>query len=259
MLRRLPLHPGETTAEPIDPDDVAALIAAEARPAPPHRPWVAVNMVTSADGATTTSAGVSGDLGSDTDMAVFGALRSIADVVLAGSGTVTAERYRPPKAGPARRDQRLARGQAPLPRLAVVSNRGDVDLDLPLFSEATPESRPIVLVATNAVDDERRHRLDQVAEVIDAGDSLVDPAIAVRLLGDRTGASVVVCEGGPTLNGLLLAGDLIDEWCLTIGPILAGGESHRGSHGPTLAEPLTLDLARAWQHDGELLLRYVRH
>lgn len=258
MLRRLPLRPGETTAEPIDPDHIAALIAAEPRPAPPDRPWVVVNMVTSADGATTTEAGVSGDLGSDTDMAIFAALRSIADVVLAGSATVTAERYGPAKVRPERREQRSARGQAERPRIAVISNRGDIDLDLPLFAADDADNRPILLVAAGQVDDERRNVLESVAEVVEAGEGLVDPSVALRRLSEHTGANVVVCEGGPTLNGLLIAADLIDEWCLTLGPSLAGGESHRGSHGPALGRPHSLELARAWHQDDELFLRYVR-
>jgi riboflavin biosynthesis pyrimidine reductase len=257
MLHRLPLPPNDPVGEVIERDDIGALIAAESRPTPADRPWVVVNMVTSADGATTVG-GVSGNLGSDIDMAVLGALRSVADVILAGSRTVAAERYRPAKVSVARREQRVGRGQAPVPRIAVVSNRGDIDVDLPLFADATADNRPLVLVAAHAISDERRQVLSAVADVIDAGDEVVDMHAAVRLLGDRAGAKTVVCEGGPTINGLLIAADLIDEWCLTLGSSLTGGESARASHGPVIGEPLPLELTRAWHIDSELLLRYVR-
>jgi riboflavin biosynthesis pyrimidine reductase len=258
VLRRLPLRPDIDTAEPVEVDRIAELLAGESRPHPGHRPWVLVNMVTSADGGTATTEGVSGDLGSEIDTTVFGALRSVGDVILAGSTTVTAERYRPARVRPDRREQRVARGQDPVPRIAVVSNRGDIDLDLPLFADAQPDQRPLVLVATGAIPDDRRHRLSEVAEVIDAGTQLVDPTLVVARLGEVTGARIIVCEGGATLNGLLLADDLIDEWCLTMAPVLIGGISPRGAHGSALNAGLPLTLDRAWLHDDELLLRYLR-
>lgn len=261
MIHRLPLGhepPTPSGHDQVDETEVAALIAAEARPAPDGRPWVAVNMVTSLDGGTATAAGVSGDLGGDADSLVFGALRSVADVILAGSATVTAERYRPPRTDPDRATARRARGQATAPRIAVVSNAGDIDLDLPLFADAEQGDRPVVLVATDRIDEARRARLAEVAEVLDAGDESVDPARAIEVLAAATGAQVVLCEGGPTLNGLLLAADLVDEWCLTLGPLLVGGTSDRAAHGPGADPPSAFTLQRLWRHGDELLLRYVR-
>ena len=37
----------------------------------------------------------------------------------------------------------------------------------------------------------------------------------------------MVCEGGPTLNGALVAAGLVDELCLTLAPLVAGGDSPR--------------------------------
>ncbi len=215
-------------------------------------------MVTSLDGGTATAAGVSGDLGDDVDTLVFAALRSVADVVLAGSATVTAERYRPPRADPERAEARTARGQQPMPRIAVVSNAGDIDLDLPLFTATDRSSRPIVLVASGRIEKSRRERLAEVADVHDAGDEAVDPERALAVLAEAAGARIVLCEGGPTLNGLLLAADLVDEWCLTLGPHLVGGDSARAAHGPGIDPPSAFALHRLWRHDDELLLRYVR-
>jgi riboflavin biosynthesis pyrimidine reductase len=254
MISRLLPDPGEFA-----PDDIADLIAAEERPTPSTRPWVVVNMVTSADGATAFG-GVSGKLGSDVDSATFHALRSVADIVLAGSGTVTAERYRHATL-PARTQQlRRERGQAPEPRIAVVSNRGDIDLELPLFapSRTDPRATPIVFVAGGAVTEMRRAALAKVADVVEIGDQRVDMGAALEHLATHTGARTVVCEGGPTLNGLLVAEDLVDEWCLTVAPSLAGGSSQRSANGPDRAELASLDLSRVWLHEGELLLRYVR-
>jgi riboflavin biosynthesis pyrimidine reductase len=258
MLRRLLATSDDAAPEevPLDPAVLDELIAAEPRPAPADRPWVAVNMVTSADGATQVD-GVSGPLGSDADMAVFVALRAACDVILAGSSTVTAERYRPPMGNEARRARRTARGQAPLPRIAVVSNRGDLDITLPMFADARPENRPIVLVASG-VTGERRARLDEVADVYEVGDERVDLLRALRALKESAGAGTVLCEGGATLNGLLVDADLVDEWCLTLAPMVVGGEAVRGAHSPGggTARPMRLD--RVLEADGELMLRYVR-
>lgn len=258
MLRRLPATPDDGPPQdvPLDPAALDEMIAAEPRPAPADRPWVAVNMVTSADGATQVD-GVSGPLGSDADMAVFVALRAASDVILAGSSTVTAERYRPPMGNEARRARRTARGQQPLPRIAVVSNRGDVDLSLPMFVDARPDSRPIVLVA-EGVPDERRTALDAVADVLEVGDERVDLLRALRSLRDAAGAEMVLCEGGATLNGLLVDADLVDEWCLTLAPMVVGGDAVRGAHSPGGGTARAMRLARVLEADGELMLRYVR-
>lgn len=260
MLHGLDRRGPHPSVERIDGADVGARIAAEGRPRPTERPWVATNMVTSADGAITVD-GVSGRLGGDADRAVFRALRASADIILAGSGTVTAERYRPPTLAPSRRDERVARGQSPLPRLAVVSNRGDIDLDLPLFADHDvddPAARPIVLAAAGAIEPSRRAALVEVADVVETGDEQVDLGAALAQLGGLPGVDRVLCEGGAVLNGLLAAADLIDEWCLTIGPLLVGGDASRAVSGPPLDGPLPLRLDRLWLADDELLLRYLR-
>ncbi|MBK5222545.1 MAG: dihydrofolate reductase family protein [Acidimicrobiia bacterium] len=256
MLRLLPLDPSMPARElAADPAVIDGFIADEPRPQPAGRPWVAVNMVVTADGATHVD-GVSGPIGGGADLAVFVALRAAADVILAGSATVTAERYRPPMGNAARRQRRTDRGQAPLPRLAVISNRGDVDLSLPMFSDASDENRPIVVVA-DGLDPARRRAIEQVAEVLVAGDERVDMTRAIAALGTTAGASFVLAEGGATLNGLLVEADLVDEWCITVAPLLAGGDARRAAIGPPSdLRPMRLD--RILEADGELILRYVR-
>lgn len=256
MRQLVPTTSTSVTELPLEADAIDRHIADEDRPGRPERPWVVVNMVVSADGATAVD-GVSGAIGSAGDFAVFVALRAVADVVLAGSATVTAERYRPPMADVARRARRTARGQAPYPRLAVVSNRGDVDLGLPLFADADDARRPLV-VGTARIDAARRAAIEDVADLVVAGDERVDLATAVAALGRDHGARVILVEGGATLNGLLVDADLVDEWCLTVAPLLAGGEAGRAAHGPPPDALRRLDLVRVLEHDGELMLRYVR-
>ena len=109
--------------EDVDPDE---LYPDDARPAGVDRPWVLLNMVTSVDGATAVE-GRSAGLGGAADQTVFHVLRSVPDVILVGAATVRAERYGPPRTSQAHQAARQARGQAPFPRLAIVSGRLDLD------------------------------------------------------------------------------------------------------------------------------------
>lgn len=236
---------------PAEVDPVTA--HAEAlRPAPADRPWIALNMVASVDGATAVD-GVSGGLGGPADKEVFRALRAVADVILVAAGTVRAEGYGPPRTAPDLRAQRAERGQAPYPRLAIVSGSLDLDEASAAFVDA-PE--PPLVLTHEASPAARRRALAPVAEVVTVGGEAVAPDALVAALHQR-GVGTVLCEGGPSLNGQLLAAGLVDEINLTISPLLAGGRSARVAVGPP-AGPTPLSLAHLWAADAVLLARYVR-
>ena len=82
------------------------------------------------------------------------------------------------------------------------------------------------------------------------------PAAALGELG-RRGAQVVLSEGGPTLNAWLAEAQMIDELCLSVAPVLAGGPSPRLIHGAAFAGPLNLELAHLLEEDGMLFARYL--
>ncbi len=82
-------------------------------------PWVGLCMVSSIDGSTVVG-GKSSELSSTNDMAVLHGLRSIADVILVGAGTVRGEGYGPPR--------------TPGQRVGVITGSGNVDTTLPLFT-----------------------------------------------------------------------------------------------------------------------------
>jgi riboflavin biosynthesis pyrimidine reductase len=238
--------------DPAEIDDVAALIAAEARPAPADRPWLLVNMVSSLDGAIAIG-GRSGGLGGPADKAVFSALRGIADVILVGAGTARAEGYGPPRPTDATRAARVARGQASAPRLALVTRSLDLDLATPMFTEA--DERPYVITSGGA-DPVRRAAVGEVAELVVTGDAEVDLPAALAALG-AAGAGVITAEGGPRLNGDLLDHGLVDEWDLTLSPLLVGGDAARAIVGaPPVAHAFRL--ARLLEGDGLLLGRWIR-
>jgi riboflavin biosynthesis pyrimidine reductase len=89
-----------------------------------------------------------------------------------------------------------------------------------------------------------------------AGEGQVDLVAALGELRSR-GAGTVLCEGGPTLNASLLDGTGIDELCLTVAPLVLGGEPSPIVKGAA-SELRRFRLARALQADDLLFLRYLR-
>jgi riboflavin-specific deaminase-like protein len=220
---------------------------------PRDRPYVFVNMVASVDGATVVE-GVTEQLGSPGDRHIFLLLRSLADGILVGAETVRAEGYGPPVIRQEFREGRQQRGQAPMPRIAVVSRSLELDWGSALFTDG--RSRPFVLAPANA-DPQRLAAAAQAADVITAGDPQLDLAQALRELAER-GVHALLCEGGPTLNSALLAAGLVDELCLTISPALVGmGGGKRIIGGAPLPGMVGLDLAHVLEEDGNLFLRYL--
>lgn len=229
------------------------LVTSDFRPIPDGRPWVAVNMVTSLDGAVAVD-GRSGGLGSPADKSMFNALRQMPDAILVGAGTARAENYGPVRFDDVTRARRLDRGQAERPRLVVVSGRLDLDPSARLFED--PDQRPVVITCAGAATDARA-RLEPVADVLVCGDQRVDVTLAMAQLRSM-GIELVLCEGGPTLNAQLADADLIDEWCWTIAPLLVAGDSMRSMHGSAPGVATALSLTRVVEADDVLLLRYAR-
>lgn len=237
----IPLLPLAGAPVPLDP---AALVAHYAYPEDLSAPWVRVNFVSSTDGAVSVD-GTSGGLGSDADKQVFGVLRELAEVVLVGAGTARTENYRGAR--------RATLGRATPPPIAVVTGSADLDPAGPLFTDTRVP--PIVLTLASA-SAERRDRLTSAGADVVALDDL-RPASLLGELG-RRGLFRVLCEGGPSLFGDLVAADAVDELCLTVAPLLVGGAAGRIAHGPDGSPARPLTLVGALTSDGTLLLRYRR-
>src|SRR5690242_19094922 len=119
-----------------EPGDVDLVGAYE--PAHPHgdgRMLVRANMISSLDGAISVD-GRSGPLGGLPDQGVFGVLRSWADVIVVGAGTMRAEHYGPVRMDDAVQRLRAGRGQQPVASIAVVSRAATFDFTAPFFTDA---------------------------------------------------------------------------------------------------------------------------
>lgn len=176
-------------------------------------PVLRLGMVAGVDGAVTVE-GRSRGLSSRADKAVYHLLRSLCDVVLVGAGTARTEGYRPAVVPVEGQEQRLARGQRATPLIAVVTRSGT----LPPTLAADPEGT--VVVTTDRL--RREGGFPAGMCVVGAGDVDVDLARGLAALHEL-GLGHVLCEGGPQLNGALLAAGLVDEICLTTAPVVTGG------------------------------------
>ena len=225
------------------------------RPKPAGRPWLMVNMIASADGAIAVD-GTSGALGNPADQAVFSAVRACANWIVVAAGTVRAERYGLPRPGAASRRARRAAGRSDRPRLAVVSGSLDLDLDLPLFAKQRPgDDLPVILTGKDAAVGVVE-RLESVAEVVRLASARPQPAEILAELG-RRGAAVVLSEGGPSFNAQLADAGMIDELCLSIAPLVAGGPSPRIVHGSLRTLPLGLSIDHLLEASDTLFVRYI--
>lgn len=225
------------------------------RLAPPGRPWVAVNMVASLDGATAVE-GRSGGLGGPADRRLFQTLRAAADVVMVGSGTFNAEGYGPPRLATELQTLRRERALPPQPRIAVVTGSLRLDLTAPFFTESP--NVPMVLTVGSA-DPERRAAAAEVAEVVVCGPGPAVDVTAALVALAGSDAGFVMCEGGPSLNAALVGADLVDEICLTVAPLVTGGHTKTIFDTATLADPRRFRLGHVLEADaGYLFLRYVR-
>jgi riboflavin biosynthesis pyrimidine reductase len=224
-------------------------------PGEPGEVRVRANMVASADGAAALD-GRTGGLGGRADRQVFGLLRAMADVILVGAGTAAAEHYRPARvdAGWAA----LREGRPPTPPIAVVTGRLAISPDDPLLTE-TPAHARTILVTTESAPPDRRAALAAQADLIIAGEQHADLPAAIAALA-QAGHRRILAEGGPHLLGQIAEAGLLDELCLTISPLLAGGLAGRiiqaTDQQPGGIGPLTL--AHVLEDQGYLLCRYVR-
>ena len=233
---------GPMTASPVD---IAAAYAW------PEGAWTRAMMLTTLDGAVAGADGLSGSISSATDRLIFSEVRRLCDAVLVGAGTIRAERYNPMKAKTEYQEARAVAGLKSAPVVVIVSRSLDLPWQDPLFHESAqqpivltgihePSSQALVLAQANA----------DVQQIPDLEARTIIGAMHAR------GLSRIVCEGGPTLLTQMAAADLIDEYDITLAPILAGN-GHGIVHG-SLGEITRLHLAQAITDEGFVFTKYVR-
>lgn len=208
------------------------------------------NMIMTADGVAAGSDGLSKSLSGPADGRLLSLLRAVADAVIVAAGTLREEHYHPIRTRPGMASYRAAAGLAEHPRLVMITTEPKRDRSLRALAQAPV--RPLVLCAHDT------GALADVAEVVELpdGSGRVDLVGAKALLGE-IGLRRLHTEGGPRLLAQLIAGDLLDEYCLTVAPMVLGGEAQlRPVMGATT--PARFALRGSATADGYVFLRYGR-
>ncbi|MPZ23147.1 MAG: deaminase [Dehalococcoidia bacterium] len=225
---------------------------------PPDRPYVLVNMVMSIDGKVVVD-GTEQGLGSKTDQELMRELRVNADIVMNGAGTLRASGTSPRIGRPDLVRLRTEAGKPANPIGAVISASGDLPLDRIFFTAG--DFRAVVYLAAT-VPEERREAVQATGRLVHVLPP-EDPIRAMlRHMRQDLGAQVLLLEGGPTLNAELLGVGAVDEFFVTIGPVIVGGrdtltavEGERARSRDELARASLLSAVHN-PETGEVYLRY---
>lgn len=169
--------------------------------------YVRLNMITSLTGSASGSDGTSETLTSPVDRTILSTIRRDADVVVVGAQSVRAEGYVVPRTA----------------RLGIVTTTGDLRghrLDV----EGETSDRLFLICPAESEADVRAHADAMGATVIAVASRsgrarALDPRDIVDALAHQ-GLKRVVIEGGPSLAAQFTAAGVIDEYCVTVAPVL---------------------------------------
>ncbi len=230
-----------------------------------HEPRLYANFVSALDGVVAIpSIPHSNDLISaenEADRFLMGLLRTFADVVLIGSGTLRASprgTWRPDKAYPqaaeAFAELRRRLGRREVPEIAILSGNGSLDPEHPVLASGA------LVLTSDAGAARLGGRLPRSASVVSlGGDATLDPRQVTSALQER-GHRSILSEAGPHTFGSFLAAGLVDELFLTLSPSLAGdaGPSSRLRlvEGADLVPLVQLRPLSIRRHEAHVFLRY---
>ncbi len=224
---------------------------------PSDRPFVAINMVMSADGRTVID-GTERGLGSQLDQRLMRELRVHFDVVMNGGATFRASGTSARLNNPELERWRVDRGMTPSPIAAVLTRSGDLPPERRFFSDDGFEA---VIYLSSAAPDSVRRKLESRGRPVVSVPEGKEAVAALDHMKRELGASRVLVEGGAMLNGELISRGLVDEYFLTLAPRITGGESAHPAvqwpGEPTASGIRQLEVVQATRSvGGEMFLRY---
>lgn len=189
-------------------------------PEPPtDRPYILMNMVMSADGKVVIE-GTEAGIGSKTDQRLMRELRVNADAVLNGANTLRASGTSSRLGDEGLEELRIANGKPRFPIAVGLSRSGKLPLDKIFFtardfdavvylSEEAPADRKAALVATG-----------RPVHIVPAGAEIT---AMLKHMRQELDVKVLLVEGGPTVNAQMYELGVVDEYFLTLGPVIVGG------------------------------------
>jgi 5-amino-6-(5-phosphoribosylamino)uracil reductase len=223
-----------------------------------HRPSTTVILAMTADGKIADEARSPARFGSAVDKAHLEEQISLVDAVLFGAGTLRAYGTSLPITNPELLQQRQERSRSPQPVQIVCSASGNIDPHLRFFRQPIP--RWLITTATGAKVWRGKREFDRILGV-ETKDELNKSLYWSEILTQLKlfGIDKLAILGGGELIASLLKEDAIDEFWLTICPLIIGGRE-----APTPVEGIgfsqqqgsKLELLEVKQIEQEIFLHY---
>jgi len=213
-----------------------------------QRPWVRSKLAMSLDGRTAMASGESKWITSAQARADVQRLRAESSAILTGINTVLAD----DPALTARVDEDVVQ-----PLRVVLDSRLAMPVDAQLVNGP---GRTLIL--TSSIDDDKKQALQQAGfEVYRVAEhqGRLDLRQVMTFLAEQQINEVLV-EAGPTLNGALLAENLVDEWVIYMAPCVLGDQGRGLFTLPdmnTMADKKNLNLADVRQVGPDLKLTFT--
>ena len=256
------------------PPELATLYGPLRFPSRKERPYVIGNFVTTMDGVASLSdpgrpggGPISGS--NPHDRMVMGLLRSVADAVIVGAGTLrsvpnhlwTAEHIFPTLSDPYRR-LRIMSGRTAPPLNVIVTAHGELDLGLPVFRSGAV--KVLVVTTPEGARRIRGHELPSSVDIEEGGEGAAIGARAILSAISRLlPGGILLLEGGPRLMGDFFAEKCLDELFLTLAPQVAGRDGSAERPGFVAGKrfapehPLWATLVGVKRAGSHLFLRYA--
>ena len=222
-----------------------------------NRPYIFINIATSADGKIDTFERKGSAISSKRDKERVDQLRADADAVLVGGKTLLGELPKLTVKSEALREARVKRGVTSNPIKVGVVTSADIPLDSD-FIKAGPARAVIFTTSRTSISQLETLRANGVEVFVDDMPR-VNLGKMMETLGEL-GVKRLMVEGGGTINFELLRLGLVDELMIYIAPMIFGGEN-----APTLAsgfglvrnEAIEMKLKNVETYeDGGVLLTY---
>lgn len=183
-----------------------------------NEPEVRAITVSTLNGSSTLE-GVSGGLGNDLDFQLLLHVRAWADVILVGSSTAVAEKYGSPKLSDELKQERISRGQTPLPALAILTRTVPFEQDSEIFED---QDNPPIFVVPVDLDKVSPTLANKAQKLLTNTD---DPSSIITALAEL-GYRKIALEGGPRVLKSFLIHDCVDVLHLTIDPRVTFPNQH---------------------------------
>lgn len=184
-------------------------------------PFVFVNVAMTADGKIAPVNRHFEPFSSRRDRLLMYELRSYADAIMSGARTLDVNRVKLGNGGEIYTRMRLNRRLAEHPVRIVVSGRASIDPNAEIFKH---RFSPIIVLVSQRAPEKRVKKLRALAdEVATFGKQEVDFAQALRWLRTKWNVRSLLCEGGGEVNGALFKAGLVNEFYVTLCPVILGG------------------------------------